>query len=404
MLDDKRVIKYKLYGNNLINMSKKTTELPQKTSIVSWDLLTWLDSEDATLSTKDKVFSVNNIWNRIFTDRSTTNLTEWTNLYYTEARVTANTTVVWLWNTKADKTNVLEKDNTTAYTPTLDYHPATKEYVDNATSDIIVDWFIKSLNAWEDMTIGQVYRNWNPNIILWTTNIVNLYTNTSTTWWPWNYTEITIATINAWVVPAWQKWFRLRSDLWKQLADQWNDEIDIRVYQWATLIFERKSDIQWWTSYDDIIQFNVNWTNNITLRIFQYERAIQYRNIYLDTFEYVRENTEKMYKALANDTNKLAIKWIVISNTEAGSAFNWSFNWVVSGFTNLNPTNWTIVTIDATKEWKVYNNPLIVDIITNDNIWDNVYLQNDWTIWLTPWTNSVVVWTVFSNTEIKINL
>ncbi len=32
---------------------------------------------------------------------------------------------------KADKTNVLEKDNTTAFTPTADYHPATKEYVDN---------------------------------------------------------------------------------------------------------------------------------------------------------------------------------------------------------------------------------------------------------------------------------
>lgn len=136
MLDDKRVIKYKLYGNNLINMSKKTTKLPQKTSIVSWDLLTWLDSEDANLSTKDKVFSVNNIWNRIFTDRSTTNLAEWTNLYYTEARVTANTTVVWLWNTKADKTNVLEKDNTTAYTPTLDYHPATKKFVVDRWTDI----------------------------------------------------------------------------------------------------------------------------------------------------------------------------------------------------------------------------------------------------------------------------
>lgn len=32
---------------------------------------------------------------------------------------------------KADKTNVLEKDNTTSYTPTSDYHPATKKYVDD---------------------------------------------------------------------------------------------------------------------------------------------------------------------------------------------------------------------------------------------------------------------------------
>lgn len=32
---------------------------------------------------------------------------------------------------KADKTNVLEKDNTTAYTPTSDYHPATKKFVED---------------------------------------------------------------------------------------------------------------------------------------------------------------------------------------------------------------------------------------------------------------------------------
>lgn len=37
-----------------------------------------------------------------------------------------------LIETKADKNNVLEKDNTEAYTPTLEYHPATKKYVDDA--------------------------------------------------------------------------------------------------------------------------------------------------------------------------------------------------------------------------------------------------------------------------------
>src|SRR6056297_2274659 len=40
-------------------------------------------------------------------------------------------------NDKADKTNVLEKDNTTEFTPTGDYNPATKKYVDdNAGSDL----------------------------------------------------------------------------------------------------------------------------------------------------------------------------------------------------------------------------------------------------------------------------
>jgi len=35
---------------------------------------------------------------------------------------------------KADKTNVLELNNTTAFTPTANYHPATKLYVDSASS------------------------------------------------------------------------------------------------------------------------------------------------------------------------------------------------------------------------------------------------------------------------------
>tara|TARA_R110000850_G_scaffold240615_2_gene365146 strand:- start:346 stop:621 length:276 start_codon:yes stop_codon:yes gene_type:complete len=34
---------------------------------------------------------------------------------------------------KADKTNVLELDNTTAFTPNSDYEPATKKYVDDTS-------------------------------------------------------------------------------------------------------------------------------------------------------------------------------------------------------------------------------------------------------------------------------
>ena len=66
------------------------------------------------------------------TNSTTTDLPEWTNLYYTETRVTANSTVVW----KADKTNVIEKDSTTAYTPTLWTHPVNKDYADNMWTNI----------------------------------------------------------------------------------------------------------------------------------------------------------------------------------------------------------------------------------------------------------------------------
>lgn len=64
------------------------------------------------------------------TNSTTDNLTEWSvNKYYSDSLVDANSTV----QSKADKTNVLEKDNTTPYTPTLPYHPVTKDYADNMT-------------------------------------------------------------------------------------------------------------------------------------------------------------------------------------------------------------------------------------------------------------------------------
>lgn len=343
-----------------------------------------------------------------FTSSNTDNLSEWsTNLYYTETRVDNNSTVVSLWNNKADKTNVIEKDSTTPFTPTLWTHPVNKGYVDNEitdkTTNILVDWFTKTLDSAEDMLALNVYRRWNPNITLGTTNVVNLYTDLTTNSWPWNYTEVTIATISAWTVSAWEKWFRLRSELQNENTAG-NDEIDLRVYQWTTLIFQRKHDNWAFTAYDDIVQFNVNWTDDITLRIYQYERPVSYRNIYFDNFDYIRENTEKFYIAKANDTEKLDIKWVCIDNVEAWSTYRGVFNWIVSWFTNLNPANWTVEVVDSTIEWKLYDEPLIADIIIDDDIWKDIYLQDDWTIWKTPWTNSVVVWTIFSNTEIKINL
>lgn len=55
------------------------------------------------------------------------------------AEIEQNTDAInLLENNKADKNNVLELDNTDSYTPTLDYHPATKKYVDdNGGTDLI---------------------------------------------------------------------------------------------------------------------------------------------------------------------------------------------------------------------------------------------------------------------------
>lgn len=42
-----------------------------------------------------------------------------------------------LFNNKADKTEVLTKDNTTAYIPTQDYNPATKKYTDTKATETL---------------------------------------------------------------------------------------------------------------------------------------------------------------------------------------------------------------------------------------------------------------------------
>lgn len=41
-------------------------------------------------------------------------------------------------DTKADKIDVLQKDNTTAYTPTQPYHPATKSYADSVVAQAVL--------------------------------------------------------------------------------------------------------------------------------------------------------------------------------------------------------------------------------------------------------------------------
>lgn len=114
------------------------------------------------------------------TNNDTDDLSEWsTNLYYTEARVTANTTVVALWNDKADKSNVLELNNTTAFTPAADYEPATKAYVDDSISSIAMKFWWD----WTDWALDT--SSWTVNIDCWGATLVEK-----------NYTSINVATNN----------------------------------------------------------------------------------------------------------------------------------------------------------------------------------------------------------------
>lgn len=77
------------------------------TTFDTWDFI-YLNVVSAV--TEDIQNEVTDLWSRVST-------TEWD--------------ITDLESDKADKANVLELDNTTAYTPTLDYHPATKKFVED---------------------------------------------------------------------------------------------------------------------------------------------------------------------------------------------------------------------------------------------------------------------------------
>jgi hypothetical protein len=64
---------------------------------------------------------------------------------------TADTNITNLQNNKADKTNVLQLNNTTPFDPTSDYHPATKKYVDSLTGGASWGEIINNIEDQEDL-------------------------------------------------------------------------------------------------------------------------------------------------------------------------------------------------------------------------------------------------------------
>jgi len=160
------------------------TDYPDKGSADSTDKIwssDWVTNFNIT---------VDEIWTEVFTDRTTSNLAEWTNEYYTEAKVSANSTVVALWNDKADKTNVLELDNTISFTPDADYEPATKKYVDDEIANNVLI-IATDTQAW-DSTETTVAINPKQLLTTWVIASDNLKASADTEWqtpiWPWVWT------------------------------------------------------------------------------------------------------------------------------------------------------------------------------------------------------------------------
>ncbi len=141
--------------------------------------------------------TVDEIWDENFSNRSTSDLVEWMNQYFTDIRVTNATQVQQnitdisgLDSDKADKTNVLELDNTTVFTPDSDYEPATKKYVDDSWATFATDQEALEWTATDRVvSVKQVDDNygveiqWGTEYIMWEANTERATSSTTMILW-----------------------------------------------------------------------------------------------------------------------------------------------------------------------------------------------------------------------------
>ena len=121
---------YPFWGNTLQDAILKTNSLTQT---VKYVCKLYAENIDTTGKSFDNfLMTINLTFNNNRTEVSTIN----------------SFTIEMAWHTLATTTDVLTKTNTTAYTPTADYHPATKKYVDdNVGSDLPIYLFETSVNV-----------------------------------------------------------------------------------------------------------------------------------------------------------------------------------------------------------------------------------------------------------------
>ena len=113
-------------------------------------------TQKSVIKIGDALYAVSQVLGSSYTDENNNQLVVQTIamnvIKYIQVTVTGGTAkaIVGKWNI-VDAAKILTKDNTTAYTPTNDYHPSTKKYVDDKILVRNVDGTI--LNKWINNTV-----------------------------------------------------------------------------------------------------------------------------------------------------------------------------------------------------------------------------------------------------------
>ena len=280
-----------------------------KTTIVAWDSIFWYDSE--WIANTNFLYSA--VQTFVLNWLTTTDVTEWDNLYYTEARVTANTTVVWLWTTKADKTNVLELNNTTSYTPTADYHPATKKFVNDSwtvinwlttkTTPVNADEFIIYDSVW---AVNKKTTLLNLKPILNSAYLINEAHNTTAN----TTTETITVTHNLWYSPT---RVDLISNLWTQ---SWSYIFSpIQQSDWHYI---------WWSVVCSFINFGWQDTTN-------WHRWLKSNNLgYLEYSPSTSTSAWETFTINIINITTTTLQIQIVKWTWTAYAIDLSFTWVIS--------------------------------------------------------------------------
>lgn len=327
----------------------------EKTTLNWNDLVILADSEDLDANgnpSVNKKVKVSSISSGVLAAWSTSDLEEGSNLYFTEERV----------DDKALKDNVLELDNVDEYTPTEDYHPATKKFV----SDSMNEWLSALLStrvAWEVISTWDAIAHWNFVIAQPLDSLVYTLLLSSA-----NYEaaqefspsvdigieSITLTMYRFWS-PVWVCNVEIYSDTWSTLIWTSSNTVNISTLTTSTAWEDRIFNFSWIsltagaTYYFKInlTSGTISWSNFFRVKATNSFAWTELAYLISQAWVWTAQSGWSALKYTIKDSNYTYIKadsaynlnfiWFAKTGAAYWSNFALSLSWIATGFTSLIP-------------------------------------------------------------------
>lgn len=413
-----------------------------------WIFPTWYTDKWSTDAT-DKVWAsdgstnfninVDNIWDRVFTDRTTDDLSEWTTNKYASTTNVNNAWAVMNTDTStADMSFVIDEDDMASDSDEkVPTQQSVKAYVDTTVSVIEQPTTRSTFVAWENLTI------WNALWVItetqqmttFSTNYFNVWDVTNDTklsqtlyfdkdvtlsnlsiylkktWTPFDNLTVRIETTSAWL-PTWTLadanattsicgTALTTSNALYNLLFAWN----FTLTAWAVyaIVVSRSWSVSW-SNYYQIVRSDSNVYTRWTAYLYNGSSwSSQSYDINFSLLGIVNDN--KIYKINATTTN-IKFKWFATNTVNSWENVvvdtAWISNtqtWLVFGadyyLSDTSGVITTSVTSNLFKVWRAVSN---TKILINTSYNSNIYADWNWTFYWTTntayesWTTWVLAW------------